>query len=151
MLVGIQAFEACWTELRGHYPTSAADNTLIAHAMGRLIDRYETPVAAENTLPTNLRTLFRELAKAYFHGYEPKRDLEREIEKGSPRVSYTHPEMTRATQLSASEQAVIARLKNLANRTHCDLQPGKRQCQLEDFAFAETLIIERPAPISGAL
>lgn len=147
MLVGIQAFEACWTELRGQYPTSAADNTLIAHAMGRLIDRYETPVAAENNLPTNLRTLFRELAKAYFHGYEPRLDLGYGIEKGIPLVSRTHPEVTKATHLSASEQAVIARLKNLANRTPCDLQPGRHQCQLEDFALAETLIIERPAPI----
>ena len=72
MLREMQAFQACWIDLKDDYPTSREDNTLIAQAMGQLVDRYHKPEEIENSLPEYLQPLFRRLAVAYFQGYEPK-------------------------------------------------------------------------------
>lgn len=73
MLVGIKAFEARWLELRDLYPTTAAENIIIAHAMGRLTDHYETAEEIVGTLPSRLRALFQELMDAYLNGYVAKK------------------------------------------------------------------------------
>lgn len=69
MLVGIKAFEARWSELRSLHPTTAEENIIIAHAMGRLADHYETADEIIGGLPNQLKTLFQELMDAYLNGY----------------------------------------------------------------------------------
>ena len=69
MIKGIQAFEACWMNLRRSYPTGPAQNLMIAQAMGQVTDHYGTAEEIERTLPTDLQVLFRTLIHAYFHGY----------------------------------------------------------------------------------
>ena len=69
MIQGIQAFEACWMNLRTLYPTDQAQNLMIAQAMGQVIDCYRTVEEVEQTLPVDLQDLFRKLIHAYFHGY----------------------------------------------------------------------------------
>lgn len=69
MIKGIQAFEACWMQLRSMYPTDQDQNLMIAQAMGQVTDCYGTVEEVEQTLPVELRDLFRKLIHAYFHGY----------------------------------------------------------------------------------
>jgi hypothetical protein len=84
MLRELQAFEACWLDLKDSYPTSQQDNTLIAHAMGQLVDAFKPPTAIEQELPDHLQILFRRLALAYFQGYFPARS-------GSLKSAPRHP------------------------------------------------------------
>ncbi len=69
MIKGIQAFEACWMKLKSSYPTDQSQNLMIAQAMGQVTDRYGTVEEVVQTLPTDLRVLFRKLIHAYFHGF----------------------------------------------------------------------------------
>lgn len=72
LLRELEAFEACWLDLKDQYPTSRQDNTLIAHAMGQIVDLVEKPDQVERSLPDHLKILFRRLAIAYFQGYIPR-------------------------------------------------------------------------------
>lgn len=71
MLTGLDAFEACWASLHRSQPTSAAENMLIAHAMGQVIDGYGTIAQVEATLSKRLQPIFHQLVVAYLQGYEP--------------------------------------------------------------------------------
>lgn len=73
LLRELEAFEACWLDLKDQYPTSCQDNTLIARAMGQIVDLVEKPDQVERSLPDHLKILFRRLAIAYFQGYIPRR------------------------------------------------------------------------------
>ncbi|MEO0533514.1 MAG: hypothetical protein AAF215_06560 [Cyanobacteria bacterium P01_A01_bin.123] len=89
MLVGIKAFEARWLELRSLYPTTAEENIIIAHAMGRLTDHYETAEEIIGTLPIQLRTLFQELMEAYLNGYTAKQPTKVSHQQSNAQQSQT--------------------------------------------------------------
>jgi hypothetical protein len=138
ILTGIKAFEARWLDLRQDYPTSREDNTLIAHAMGQLVDGYETPGAILQALPEHLVVLFEELAKAYFNGYTPLTSV----------VPTTPVEMGEAN-LEAPDGATqdivaaIAKLKAIAQRSR-GCSPGRSECQVLDPSEVDTLIVDFP-------
>ncbi|MGG6237203.1 hypothetical protein ACQ4N7_01075 [Nodosilinea sp. AN01ver1] len=142
MLRELEAFEACWLDLKDIYPTSGQDNTLIAHAMGQLVDLLEKPAQVEHDLPDHLKTLFRRLALAYFQGYS------REAGEAEVTVADCLPtappcpvsDRQRRQEISAA----VERVKALAQKTQsrmCTARGQATQCALSEL---ETLVIEFP-------
>jgi hypothetical protein len=137
MLREMQAFQACWMDLKDDYPTSREDNTLIAQAMGQLVDRYQKPEDIENSLPEYLQPLFRRLAVAYFQGYEPR-----------PR---DHSDAVDASGAASGQQvgqqreivAAVNKMQWLAQRARHENQQARKTDGLT-FSEMETLIIEIP-------
>lgn len=139
MLRGIQAFEARWLTLVSQHPTTRDDNTVIAHAMGQLIDQYQTPVQVEGDLPEHLKGLFRELAMAYFRGYVPESStgvIRENLTPPPPRPPLEHP-------AQPDIAVAIEKVRALARSARCSVnaRPG---CRPDDPSEAETLIIEFP-------
>jgi hypothetical protein len=60
-----QAFEERWSELRAKYPTTSLQDAMIIHAMDRLVGDHKVVNGIAETLPIELRALFRELAQVY--------------------------------------------------------------------------------------
>ncbi len=134
----MQAFQACWMDLKDDYPTSREDNTLIAQAMGQLVDRYGKPQEVEASLPDYLQPLFRRLALAYFQGYEPREPDEVEgnstgAERGIRMNVPPHPAIA----------AAVDKVQWLAQRARHNNQEV-RQAQGKTFSEMDTLIIEIP-------
>jgi hypothetical protein len=138
MLRELAAFEACWLDLKDTYPTNRQDNTLIAHAMGQLVDGLAKPAQVEQTIPHHLKTLFRQLAMAYFQGYRPQMPSPTNLSPGDRQ----DVEMdTHAVDISAAVDRVRLLAQQSRSRlgTLCDTQG----CS---FAEMETLVIEFPPP-----
>ncbi|MBD0334429.1 MAG: hypothetical protein ICV62_02975 [Cyanobacteria bacterium Co-bin13] len=136
----MQAFEARWLDLRGHHPTTRDDNTVIAHAMGQLIDQYQPPVQVENALPEHLKGLFRELAFAYFRGYVPDSETAvAELTGAQPRSN--SPARANSDQREIS--AAVEKVRALAQKALCSVHPS-RGCCPDNPNEADTLIIEFP-------
>ena len=137
MLRGVQAFEARWLAVRSQHPTTRDDNTVIAHAMGQLIDQYQTPAQIETELPDHLKSLFRELATAYFRGYIPAQEAAAEPAAAPVTVAHgadhTHREIS----------AAVEKVRTLAQNSRCSVNAGPK-CRPDDPSEAETLIIEFP-------
>ncbi|HEY9881648.1 MAG TPA: hypothetical protein V6D29_24565 [Leptolyngbyaceae cyanobacterium] len=135
MLTGIQAFEARWIDLKSHHPTTKDDNTVIAHAMGQLIDQYETPLQIERELPDHLQKLFRELAQAYFQGYSPLSEAE------EPGISVV-TEVLSSGAKTCDISIAVEKVKVLArNARRSDSPSSSKPVELSE---ADTLIIEFP-------
>jgi hypothetical protein len=148
LLRELEAFEACWLDLRDLYPTTRQDNTQIAQAMGQLVDRREKPDQVERALPDHLKILFRRLAIAYFQGYflRPSRQTARP-EVGSPLVSSQptsrqtsdpHPDVIRQQEISDA----VAQVKALAKQAQRRMeqarsgQPGTTTQDLDTLVIA---------------
>jgi hypothetical protein len=143
MLRELQAFEACWLDLKDTYPTSQQDNTLIAHAMGQLVDSLKKPAEIEQDLPDHLQILFRRLALAYFQGYFPSRkcSLKAAPEKAHLSVTVSPPPPVKCPEISAA----VARVKTLAQQAQERMEKSRaKRRNAEDFHEMETLIIEFP-------
>lgn len=145
MLRGIQAFEARWLDLRQIHPTTRDDNTLIAHAMGQLVDQYASPVLIESNLPEHLRLLFRDLAVAYFHGYVPMEPVPASTAVCSladpPHQAAVPPDQPKSSK--AEIAAAVAQVKALAQRA----SQRKRRSSSQSAANPseeDTLIIDFP-------
>jgi hypothetical protein len=142
MLRELEAFEACWLDLKDIYPTSGHDNMEIAHAMGQLVDLLEKPARVEQSLPEHLKGLFRQLALAYFQGYAPpaERD-ETAVASCLPTTPANPPgEQRRRQEISAA----VDRVKVLAQQTQarmCAARGMANQCAISEL---ETLIIDFP-------
>jgi hypothetical protein len=65
MLEGTYAFEKRWSELRERFPTTPAQDALIVRAINNLSSNHRAVNDITETLPKDLRALFRELAQAY--------------------------------------------------------------------------------------
>ena len=145
MIKGIQAFEACWINLRSSYPTGPAQNLLIAQAMGRVTDHYGTVEEIEQSLPADLQVLFRTLIHAYFHGYALNNTptinadaaviTERTQAVRSTRKSQVGGETTRKEDSGSC---------SLANKTGRSLHHSANDFWRKKRNEAETLIIEIP-------
>jgi hypothetical protein len=137
LLREMQAFQACWMDLKDDYPTSREDNTLIAQAMGQLVDRYQKPQEIEASLPDYLQPLFRRLALAYFQGYEPH---------DTHGVPGNDAETNCGSQGVHQNQAIAAavgKVQWLAQRARHNHQEV-RQAKDKPFSEMDTLIIEIP-------
>jgi len=133
----MQAFQACWIDLKDDYPTSREDNTLIAQAMGQLVDRYHKPEEIENSLPEYLQPLFRRLAVAYFQGYEPRT-------RGS--VEAVDTAVDAESQPVGQQREIVAAVNTmqwLAQRARHESQQARRVGE-QTFSEMDTLIIEIP-------
>lgn len=140
MLREMNAFEACWLDLKDIYPTSQADNTLIAQAMGQLVDQYKKPAQVEQDLPDHLRILFRRLALAYFQGYVLR---SKPVSVIKPRPIVTAPSCPvtpERRQLAISD--AVAQVRALAEKAQ-QRMVASGQCQAE-FCDMETLVVEFP-------
>lgn len=139
MLREMQAFQACWIDLKDDYPTSRDDNTLIAQAMGQLVDRYQKPQDIEADLPEYLRPLFRRLALAYFQGYEPRDVPAGETDPGA----LTGDLAANGDHHHQAIAAAVDTIQWLAQRARHHSQTA-RQTQEKTFSEMDTLIIEIP-------
>ncbi|PSN11255.1 hypothetical protein C7293_25015 [filamentous cyanobacterium CCT1] len=141
MLRELEAFEACWLDLKDVYPTSGGDNMLIAHAMGQLVDLLEKPAQVEQGLPDHLKILFRRLALAYFQGYFPQRVQPTMLPVAEVLVPPAQPsDRQRRQDISAA----VERVKALAQKTQarmCATRGHLSQCAISEL---ETLVIEFP-------
>jgi hypothetical protein len=142
MLREIQAFEACWLDLKDSHPTNREDKTLIAQAMGQLVDGYRKPGQVESDLPEHLRILFRRLALAYFQGYFPAHPLDSPLAPTTPMPVVAgeqrppqHPEIA----------AAVAQVKQLATQARTRMQQSRRGRPVAASEL-DTLIIEFPEP-----
>jgi alkanesulfonate monooxygenase SsuD/methylene tetrahydromethanopterin reductase-like flavin-dependent oxidoreductase (luciferase family) len=141
MLREIQAFEACWLDLKDSHPTNREDKTLIAQAMGQLVDGYRKPGQVESDLPEHLRILFRRLALAYFQGYFPAHPLD-----VSPESTAPIPVVAGGSQPQHPEiAAAVAQVKQLAAQARTRMQKTRRGRAVAASEI-ETLIIEFPEP-----
>lgn len=137
MFRGIQAFEARWIDLKSHHPTTKDDNTVIAHAMGQLIDQYQTPVQIERELPDHLQGLFRELALAYFQGYSPLSETEEQSSSTVAADVLSSDAKTCDISVAVEKVRVLARN---AQRSDTSFWSSKAL----DPSEADTLIIQFP-------
>lgn len=138
MLRELDAFEACWLDLKDVYPTSGTDNMLIAHAMGQLVDLLEKPTQVEQALPNHLKSLFRQLALAYFQGYFP--GAARQGAAMSAKVPPPPPpqgDRQRRQDISAA----VSQVKALAQKNQARLRQGRGQVAMSEM---ETLVIDFP-------
>jgi hypothetical protein len=141
LLREMQAFQACWMDLKDDYPTNREDNTLLAQAMGQLVDCYQKPQEVEESLPDYLKPLFRRLAVAYFQGYEPRRRVDIDLETGIGETLDNAPESD-----GTQHQAIVAAVEKvrwLAQRSR-ETQPAANKAQPQTFSEMDTLIIEIP-------
>ena len=146
MIKGIQAFNACWLRLRSLYPTGRAENLMIAQAMGRVTDHYGSVEEIEQTLPSNLKSLFRKLAHAYFHGY-PVDSKTTETSSAAAIANRTQQsESTRKSQLNrapaithdSGKAALVKKLlQNRLRRGHdfCLTNPNESATLIIENAF----------------
>jgi len=131
LLREIDAFEACWLDLKDTHPTTRADKTLIAQAMGQLVDRrYQSPAAVEAALPLHLRDLLRQLAVAYFQGYTPRPPAE------APPLPVPPPCQ------KAAISDVVDQVRRLASQAQQRLIASGR-CAADRVDF-ETLVVDLP-------
>ncbi|WP_035990899.1 hypothetical protein [Leptolyngbya sp. KIOST-1] len=142
MLRELEAFEACWLDLKDIYPTSGPDNMLIAHAMGQLVDALEKPAQVESALPNHLKSLFRRLALAYFQGYTRDRG-ETEIALAA-RLPIPPPDPHGHDQRRQDISAAVEQVKALARQTQARM--GKSRGRGSPCASSEldTLVIDFP-------
>ena len=145
MIKGIQAFEACWMNLRASYPTGPAQNLMIAQAMGKVTDCYGTAEEIERTLPTDLQTLFRTLIHAYFNGYAVK-SLPAEKSRLSAISDRNQPiKSTQKSQLSGGASRADASGKpTQPNKTAQHTRRNNQDFWGTNRNEADTLIIELP-------
>lgn len=132
MLTGIPAFEARWLSLRLRYPTSLEENLLIAQAMGQLVDNYASPHIIEARLPRHLRSLFEELAIAYFHGYTPAPESAPAAQSGHQSSALPHPQQN----ISAAVEQVRQLARQIGQRRRHDPRFAS------DLNEADTLVVE---------
>ena len=155
LLRELEAFEACWFDLKDTYPTTRQDNTLIAHSMGQIVDLVEKPDQVEKSLPDHLKILFRRLAIAYFQGYIPGQSRS----AAAPPVPVAPPvrPVTTATAVKTPPEtrqkqeisAAVEQVRLLANQAQARLRQSKVSrdcpvpagCSIEDM---ETLIVDFP-------
>ncbi len=158
LLRELEAFEACWLDLKDTYPTSRQDNTLIAHAMGQIVDFVEKPDQVEKSLPDHLKILFRRLAIAYFQGYIPRQSCPtpaspKPIKPATAPVAATAalatakapPEQVQKQEISAA----VEQVRQLANQAQARMQRsrGNRNCPVPagcSVAEMDTLIVDFP-------
>lgn len=161
LLRELEAFEACWLDLKDQYPTSREDNTLIAHSMGQIVDLVEKPDQVERSLPDHLKILFRRLAIAYFQGYIPHTapGASRPPSPPKPRstgqaatATAVQPPPVQAPPEQRQKQEIfdaVEHVRILANQAQTRIQrsqasrPGSsaQGCRIEDM---ETLIVDFP-------
>lgn len=141
MLRELDAFEACWLDLKDVHPTSCTDNMLIAHAMGQLVDLLEKPAQVEQALPNHLKSLFRQLALAYFQGYFP--GAARQGAAMSTRVPAPPPPQG-AGQRRQDISAAVSQVKALAHTTQARIRQGRGQAAQLTRSEMETLVIDFP-------
>ncbi len=153
LLRELEAFEACWLDLRDQYPTSRQDNTLIAHAMGQLVDLVEKPDQVERSLPDHLKILFRRLAIAYFQGYIPHQNVPSEtVSAPTQRPRYPTTTAIKPPPEQRQKQEIfvaVEQVRVLAKQAQARLQKsrGRRQnpnpqgFRAEDM---ETLVVDFP-------
>lgn len=151
LLRELEAFEACWLDLKDQYPTSRQDNTLIAHAMGQIVDLVEKPDQVERSLPDHLKILFRRLAIAYFQGYIP-----RHAHPAPMKPVPVAPPASTATVVKAPESiqkqeisAAVEQVRMLASQAQIRLRQSKisRDCPMPEGCSIEdmdTLIVDFP-------
>jgi hypothetical protein len=135
LLREMQAFQACWMDLKDDYPTSRKDHTLIAQAMEQLVDQYQKPKDIQEPLPDYLQPLFRRLALAYFQGYEPREAIDIQETGLSDSIN---PRAVSQHQVIA---AAVNKVQWLAQRARHDQQEG-RQAKGKSLSEMDTLIIE---------
>ncbi len=147
LLRELEAFEACWLDLKDIYPTNRQDNTQIAQAMGQLVDRREKPDNVERALPKHLKILFRRLAIAYFQGYflRPTRQAAPPLEGASSEPVLEpgpepHPDVIRQQEISDAVAQVKALAKQ-AQRRLAQAYPGPVSHPMQDL---DTLVIDLP-------
>lgn len=150
LLRELEAFEACWLDLKDQYPTSRQDNTLIAHSMGQIVDLVEKPDQVEKSLPNHLKILFRRLAIAYFQGYIPRHAHPTSIKTAAPPVSAATvvkapPEHIQKQEISAA----VEQVRMLASQAQVRLRQSKisRDCPMPEGCSIEdmdTLIVDFP-------
>lgn len=133
MLRELPAFQACWLDLKDKYPTTREDNTLIAHALGQILEGYDRPGAVEAALPDHLKILFRRLALAYFQGYFPARAKQ----ANSP--SYSTPAESSCPEIAAA----VAQVRVLAQQARQRLKQSPSGQTLAPSEM-DTLVIEFP-------
>ncbi|MBE9136338.1 hypothetical protein IQ254_03820 [Nodosilinea sp. LEGE 07088] len=141
MLRELDAFEACWLDLKDIYPTSGQDNRLITHAMGQLVDLLEKPAQVEQDLPDHLKILFRRLALAYFQGYFPR---EARQNTAPADTSTTPPNPSCDRQQRREISAAVSQIKALAQKTQARLRQKHNSDAQTPASEMETLIIEFP-------
>lgn len=141
MLRELDAFEACWLDLKDVYPTSGTDNMLIAHAMGQLVDLLEKPAQVEQALPNHLKSLFRQLALAYFQGYFP--GAARQGAAISVRLPTTPPPQG-TCQRRQDISAAVSQVKALAQKTQARIRQGRGQAAQIAMSEMETLVLDFP-------
>ncbi|QQE63847.1 hypothetical protein GFS31_05180 [Leptolyngbya sp. BL0902] len=162
LLRELEAFEACWLDLKDQYPTSRDDNTLIAHAMGQIVDLVEKPDQVERNLPEHLKILFRRLAIAYFQGYiahqaqpKPTQAVLKPLAMATPaRVDTAvqtplEPIAQPDHQQKQDISAAVEQVRQLANQAQARLRKAKvsrdcpvpNGCSIEEM---ETLIVDFP-------
>jgi hypothetical protein len=163
LLRELEAFEACWFDLKDTYPTTRQDNTLIAHSMGQIVDLVEKPDQVEQSLPDHLKILFRRLAIAYFQGYIPHK-----TRTSTPSVSMAPPvrpvatttavktttetlqkQETTATRQKQEISAAVEQVRRLANQAQARIQRSQvsRDCPVPaicSIADMDTLIVDFP-------
>ncbi|MBD2425270.1 hypothetical protein [Phormidium sp. FACHB-1136] len=164
LLRELEAFEACWFDLKDTYPTTRQDNTLIAHSMGQIVDLVEKPDQVEKSLPDHLKILFRRLAIAYFQGYIPHRARTstpsvpmappvRPVTTTTTAVKTT-PETLQKQETTATRQkqeisAAVEQVRRLANQAQARMQRSQvnRDCPVPagcSIADMDTLIVDFP-------
>lgn len=141
MLRELPAFQACWLDLKDRYPTNREDNTLIAHALGQILDGYDRPASVEAALPDHLKILFRRLALAYFQGYFP-------AVAGDPNSGVVKPPVTPAAPWPGQSPcpdiaAAVAQVRVLAQQARLRMQQSSTG-QTMAASEMDTLVIEFP-------
>ncbi|MGB3200500.1 MAG: hypothetical protein WBA99_06340 [Nodosilinea sp.] len=141
MLRELEAFEACWLDLKDVYPTNGPDNRLITYAMGQLVDLLEKPAQVEQGLPDHLKILFRRLALAYFQGYFPRQTSQSTGSAAQTKARLGTPSDHQRRQEIA---AAVDRVKALARKSHlrmCKARGLSSPCAISEL---ETLVVEFP-------
>jgi hypothetical protein len=145
MLRELQAFEACWLDLKDIYPTSQQDNTLIAHAMGQLVDALKQPTEIEQELPDHLQILFRRLALAYFQGYFPARACSlKSLPSHSDEPPTQPPAVDDETATCPAIEAAVDQVRTLARQAQDRMRMSRGHPGNTSLNELKTLIIEFP-------
>jgi hypothetical protein len=139
MLRELDAFEACWLDLKDIYPTSGQDNRLITQAMGQLVDFIAKPTQVEQDLPDHLKILFRRLALAYFQGYVSRPGNQGAV-KATPLTSTPADGGQRQQEIAAA----VSQVKALAQQSQARLRQNGGASPQSDISEMETLILDGP-------
>ena len=112
---------------------------LIAHAMGQLVDLLEKPAQVEQALPNHLKSLFRQLALAYFQGYFPGA-----AHQGAAMIVGV-PAPPQGDRLRRQDiSAAVSQVKALAQKTQARIRQGREQPAQIAMSEMETLVIDFP-------